>query len=348
MARLGYIIGMNALKYFPDISSDSWEHPADRAALNAFRSLPGADILVKKFVSLTSEKSMRLVMLASAARVGERQYPTLYAQMGKLCDLFGLKRRPELYVSQNPFFNAGAYGVDNPFIVLNSSLVDGLLDEVELQYVLGHELGHILSGHALYKTLLWFVLRLSSMALSQFPIAQISLQGLVLALGEWDRKSELSADRAGLLAVQDEQSPYTALMKSAGGRNITQLDIGSFLEQAREYDASADALDSLYKLLNTLEVSHPYPVIRIAELKTWEKTGYRRIMDGEYQRVGSRREDLGRDWAEAAQQYKEDFQASSDPLAKVAGNIAKGAEDLLKNAGRARQDIEDFLSGLFK
>ena len=37
--------------------------------------------------------------------------------------------------------------MDRPFIVVNSALVD-LLDEEELRFVLGHELGHALSGHA--------------------------------------------------------------------------------------------------------------------------------------------------------------------------------------------------------
>ena len=41
--------------------------------------------------------------------------------------------------------------MNKPIIVLNSALVD-LLDEEELRFVIAHELGHALSGHAVYQT----------------------------------------------------------------------------------------------------------------------------------------------------------------------------------------------------
>ena len=59
---------------------------------------------------------------------------------------------PELYVSQTPFFNAGAYGIDQPFIVLHSAAIE-LLDDDELRVLLSHEMGHVMSGHALYRTI---------------------------------------------------------------------------------------------------------------------------------------------------------------------------------------------------
>ena len=59
---------------------------------------------------------------------------------------------PELYVSQTPVFNAGAYGVDDPFIVLHSAALE-LLDDDELRVLLAHEMGHVVSGHALYRTI---------------------------------------------------------------------------------------------------------------------------------------------------------------------------------------------------
>ena len=57
---------------------------------------------------------------------------------------------PELYIRANPFPTAVTIGMDKPLIVVNSALVD-LLDEEELAFVLGHELGHAISGHAVYR-----------------------------------------------------------------------------------------------------------------------------------------------------------------------------------------------------
>jgi Zn-dependent protease with chaperone function len=338
------LLGMETIKYFPGISSRSWEHPADRAALGAFKAVPGADILIKKFVGVTSEKSLRLLMLASAARVTDKQFPTVYNLTTKVCEIFDVSERPEIFVSQNPSFNAGTYGCDRPFIVLNSSLLS-MLDEKELCYVIGHELGHALSGHALYKTLLWYVLQ--AIAFMGIGIPGIALYALVFALNEWDRKSELSADRAGLLSVQNDSSAYTALMKSAGGGKIEEMDINEFFKQAAEYDAAGDALDSVYKLLNTIGQSHPFPVTRVAELKTWEKSGYQDILNGKYVRRGAEGFDFSKDFQDATRQYKEDFQSSKDPLAGLAGDLAAGAEDLMRNADKARQQVEDFFTGLF-
>jgi len=68
--------------------------------------------------------------------------------------------RPDLFVSQTPFVNAGAYGMDRPFIVINSGALK-LLDDDEMRTLLGHELGHVMSGHALYVTILILILNFS-------------------------------------------------------------------------------------------------------------------------------------------------------------------------------------------
>ena len=49
--------------------------------------------------------------------------------------------------------NALTIGMNKPFIVVSSGLVD-LLDDEEMRFVLAHELGHAMSGHAVYQTLL--------------------------------------------------------------------------------------------------------------------------------------------------------------------------------------------------
>ena len=60
---------------------------------------------------------------------------------------------------EKPIVNAMAIGKDKPFIVVTTGLVN-LHDEEELRWVIGHELGHILSGHAVYRTMLLFLIQL--------------------------------------------------------------------------------------------------------------------------------------------------------------------------------------------
>ena len=43
-----------------DISSAAWEHPADRAALNTLRAIPGFDQVVRKVAAYFGERGVRL------------------------------------------------------------------------------------------------------------------------------------------------------------------------------------------------------------------------------------------------------------------------------------------------
>src|SRR3954452_5745676 len=65
----------------PDISSRTWEHPADRGALVALRRLRGFDTLLRKLSGLFNERAVRLMFLGSAIRVDERQFPRLHTML---------------------------------------------------------------------------------------------------------------------------------------------------------------------------------------------------------------------------------------------------------------------------
>ena len=52
----------------PGISSRAYEHPADRSALVAMRKLTGFDVLLRRLASLFSDRSLRLLFLASSVR----------------------------------------------------------------------------------------------------------------------------------------------------------------------------------------------------------------------------------------------------------------------------------------
>src|SRR6266481_7995727 len=141
------------------------------------------------------------------------------------------------------------------FIVITTGMVN-LYDPEELRWVVGHELGHILSGHAVYRTMLLILLRLASRA--AFLPLTIGLGAIIWGLEEWFRKSELSCDRAGLLAGQDVDAARRALMKLAGGAQLSELNPDAFREQAHEYDAVPDLRDSILKLLQLQGTTHPH------------------------------------------------------------------------------------------
>jgi Zn-dependent protease with chaperone function len=264
-----------------DISPQAWEHPADRAALNALRKVPGFDLALRKIFGMFGERAIRLAFKANAVRVSEKQYSWVHERTLRVCEIMDLKEIPEVYISQTPIVNAGAVGMSEPFIVLNSSMLE-VLDHDEVEAVLAHEVGHIVSGHVLYRTLLLLIMRL---ALFRYPIAGLALLPILWALLEWYRKSELSCDRAALLAVQDKDIVMSSLMKLAGGTRGETLDLQEFIDQSEEYREGGDLLDSVYKVLNAIGATHPFSVVRVAELRDWIDTGtYEKIMAGEYAR----------------------------------------------------------------
>src|SRR3989441_714383 len=202
-------------KILTQIAPVTWEHPADRAALQSLRSVPGFDEVVKKVYGFIGEPGVRLIFQADAVRVGPTQFPRLNQLYTDVLTSMDWSERPELFVSQTPFANAGAFGMDRPFIVINSGTLR-LLDDDEMRNVLGHELGHVMSGHALYHTILVLILNVSLGALPF--LAGIAILPIQLALLEWFRKSELSSARAGLLPCQDPTASLRVNLKFAGGR----------------------------------------------------------------------------------------------------------------------------------
>jgi Zn-dependent protease with chaperone function len=218
-------------------------------------------------------------------------------------------------VSQTPIVNAGAYGMDKPFIVLNSGSV-GLLDEEELTYLLGHELGHILSGHVLYRTMLVLLLQLASLG---FPVIGLAARAVLMGLLEWSRKAELSSDRAGLLASQNPEAAMGSMLKLAGGGSKEDTDLGEFLKQADEYRQSGDLADAVFKVLNLLGTTHPFHVLRVAEMRDWIEAGeYDRILRGEYRRKTADETPYAEDLAEAGRAYREGAKDLLDQVAEAA------------------------------
>ena len=307
------------------ISSRAYEHPADRSALVALRKLSGFDILLAKLFGLINERALRLTYLAGAVKVSERQFPHIYALVRDGAYILDLPDVPDVFVLQSPIVNAMAIGRDRPFIVITTGMVN-LYDEEELRWVVGHELGHVLSGHAVYRTMLLLLIQFAA-RIAWMPIAFIGLRAIIWGLEEWFRKSELSCDRAGLLAGQDVDAARRALMKLSGGSHLSELNPDAFREQAREYDAVPDLRDSVLKLLQLQGNTHPFSVVRYAELDYWATHGeYERVLGGDYpRRDNDRNASVGDEARNAAKSYQESWARSQDPLVGIFRGVAESA-----------------------
>ncbi|HLZ57392.1 MAG TPA: M48 family metallopeptidase [Ktedonosporobacter sp.] len=272
---------------FPGLDAAALQHPYDRAALGALQKVPGMDIIIRKFIELLPERVAYIQNVAQTVRATPLQCPQLYAQLQEACAILDV-REPELYVWQTPIPNAWTSGHDHPYIIVTTGLLD-LMNEDEVLAVIAHELGHIKSGHVLYKTMaraIRFLLELiGDMTLGVGRLVGLTLQAALL---EWDRKSEFTADRAGLLVVQDPQVMLSLMMKFAGGTLFQkdQMNAREFLNQANLYEElDANMLDRMYKGLMIAPMTHPLTIVRAREIMNWsETTEYNDILAGRYVR----------------------------------------------------------------
>ena len=304
-----------AKRVLTDIAPHSWEHPADKAALMALRRIPVFDEVLKKIFGFFGEKPIRLAFQANAVRVSPNQFGHVHKLYKECLTTLDAPEEYPLYISQTPIVNAGAYGMDQPFIILNSGTVR-LLEAEELSYVIGHEIGHILSDHVLYRTMTVLLINLANMG---FPIVGLAARAVLIGLLEWSRKAELSCDRAGLLSVQDPEIVMRTMLKMAGGGDNDETSLQEFIVQAEEYREGGDVADQVFKVLNLMFQTHPFYVLRVSELRTWIEAGdYDRIVRGEYSRRGEPDPAYQEDLREAVSAYAEDAKEFLDSMAEAA------------------------------
>ena len=99
-----------AIEPYPDISSKAYEHPADRAATAALKSIPMLDTVVRKLVEFSYERALRQMFLGNSIKVSERQLPGLWTSYQGVKRILDMPEDYDLYVSSSLHWNALAIG----------------------------------------------------------------------------------------------------------------------------------------------------------------------------------------------------------------------------------------------
>jgi Zn-dependent protease with chaperone function len=282
---------------YTGISSEAFRHPLDRQAEQTLRSVPGFDLVARKFVEFLSERPQMVYQMGNSIQVGPRQYASVYQLFRESIRDLDIYPEPALFISQNPTVNAFALGQESPFIVLNSGLLD-LLDDAELRTVIAHELGHLKCGHStLIQMAIWATQVVSGLAERTFGLSMLVSTGLIMAFYEWLRKAELSADRAALLVTDDLNPVLHSMMKITGGssKHAHELNLDEFIRQSERYQSlDEDGLNQVYKffLYNNISagifLTHPFTVERVHFLREWANSAdYSQIRQGNYTRAGA-------------------------------------------------------------
>ena len=199
------------------LRANHFRHPLDLKATESLKQLPGLGLAIRTLLRPTAEQFFYLENIATSVLVGPTQLPHIYQLLVDACRLLDMEP-PQLYVKQNPVPNAYTFAMrgKQPFIVVHTSLIE-LLNEPELQAVIGHELGHLKCDHGVYLTLA----NLLALAASQLPLGPVLAQNLQSQILKWVRCAEFTCDRAALLVSQDART--VASVRAALSRTAKTL-----------------------------------------------------------------------------------------------------------------------------
>lgn len=254
-----------------ELSAGDFQHPDDKRASDALSLLAPIEWAIRAGFSALVEDAVFMDNIATGVLVGPKQLPELHAMLIESCKLLGLKTVPDLYIRQSPYPNAYTLAIQGrrPFVVATTALLD-LLEPLEIQAVLAHELGHLKCEHSLAIAIANLVL---SPLANLSPIASAALQSNLL---QWQRAAELSCDRAALLVVQDTRAVQGVTMKLCGGSATyaQRMDVDAFVQQATAYDEVAEGsrLGRMVRQSQQRDATHPLPIYRVRELQKYAES----------------------------------------------------------------------------
>jgi uncharacterized tellurite resistance protein B-like protein len=209
------------------------------------------------------DRGIRERLIKHGIRLSERLSPRIYRLFGEICSRFGVEARAEVFCLPAPEINAFAT-IDireartYSLIGVTSSALERLEDS-ELRFILGHELGHILFGNN----------RLDGLISTNQENPDLTV---LPAFGEslflrWRKKAEISSDRAGLLAGGDFRTSATALLKATFGlseKNLN-LDVEALVSQVDEIKGHPELMAEAF-------ASHPLLPIRLKALELFSRS----------------------------------------------------------------------------
>jgi Zn-dependent protease with chaperone function len=314
---------------YEQISAKAYEHPADRAATSALHSVPLLDTVIKRLTDLGHERRVRQMVMGSAIVIGPEQVPTVWESYVHCTTILDLDSVPQLFVINQPVAaNAMTIGAKTPIVVVNSSLV-GSYTPNEVQTVLAHEVGHVLSEHYYYTTALLMLRGFLEGALPRSLLLGLPVRAMYLALLEWSRAAELSSDRAAALVMDDPLQPCRVLMRLAGGA-LPGMSFEAFLQQATAYENEDDLFSRHSRFWMEIGQTHPIPVRRVKEIMAWVQSGdYDRIRGGAYPRRGQEAPPTA-EFNDAVEHYRERFVRLLDRTGDNVQDLGRKMSDWLR------------------
>ncbi|MDY0017264.1 MAG: M48 family metallopeptidase [Candidatus Delongbacteria bacterium] len=221
------------------------------------------DIVLKLLISariMNSDDSYSKAMDSYNFKITKEMTPKLYDLCMEVKDTLQFSDKIDFFIVNSPEMNAFAIPSnykENPHrIALNSTMIDRM-DEDELRFVIGHEIGHLVT-----KTY-----KISQMMRFLFQDKEPNLL-LKQKFMFWEKLCELSSDRFGLLANKNIEKSISSFFKLISGlpKNVIDFDLEAFIKQNEEY------LKQHVNEMSAQSISHPIPSLRVVALHIFSRS----------------------------------------------------------------------------
>lgn len=221
------------------------------------------DIVLKLLINariINSDDSYSKAMDSYNFKITKEMTPKLYDLCMEVKETLQFSDKIDFFIVNSPEMNAFAIPSnyqENPHrIALNSTMIDRM-DEDELRFVIGHEIGHLVT-----KTY-----KISQMMRFLFQDKEPNLL-LKQKFMFWEKLCELSSDRFGLLANKNIEKSISSFFKLISGlpKNVIDFDLEAFIKQ------NEDDLKEHINEMSSQNISHPIPSLRVIALHTFSKS----------------------------------------------------------------------------
>lgn len=261
-------------------STPLYAHPVDEWIIKTLNATPAKAIMNKAMDALVSINFG--YELSNGVFIDQNSFPDLFEVLSHCAKTLGIPI-PHAVASNAPgLFNAYTAGTDDyAFINIAATLCE-VYSKEEAWFVIGHECGHIHATHMVYHTLVQILTNYLPWRIGMLSIPlQISVG---LALRAWSRRSEITADRAGLLCCGSLENAERGLLRLITGfADINKVDIENYLRRSRSMQDFHPAGD-----IQSLFMSHPQIPRRIEALRLFANSELYYQLSGKTPPAGAR------------------------------------------------------------
>lgn len=241
----------------------NFAHPVDAAIIKTLDN-PAINTIFNKIVQTSIDATWGL-SLATGIHIGPNTYPELYKIIIECADKLGIPIPYVVISDQIKGINACTAGTNQFSFIAISSMLPLIMNIEELKFIIGHECGHLALGHVVYHTAINMVGSVSEL----LPIVgDVISKTITFPLNAWSRRSEISADRAGLICCEDIGVAVRSLLKlEAGLLNIDQIDIDTYVNES-----NAVLQNTTLGKFGEITMSHPIIPKRIKALQLFSNS----------------------------------------------------------------------------